>query len=92
MMHEVIALDSALFGPVHPNLASHLENLGLIYFTSPFYDSNTAAYWCGASTWRPCRWPVGSCAWLKRRTQMENSVRAPAAIQSPRPASASSSS
>jgi hypothetical protein len=31
-------------------------------------------------------------AWLMRRAQIENSVRAPAAIQSPRPASASSSS
>ncbi|MBA3498078.1 MAG: tetratricopeptide repeat protein [Gemmatimonadales bacterium] len=40
-MHEVVALDSALFGPVHPQLASHLENLGFVYFTSGFYDSNT---------------------------------------------------
>jgi hypothetical protein len=39
-MHEVVALDSALYGPSHPYLASALENLGLIYDFGGFPDSN----------------------------------------------------
>ena len=40
LMHEVVALDTAIFGPSHPYLASHLENLGLVYGYGGFEDSN----------------------------------------------------
>ena len=42
LMHRVVALDSALFGSSHPDLAAHLENLGLVYDLSGFPDSNVA--------------------------------------------------
>ena len=42
LMHELVALDTALFGPSHPDLAAHLENLGLVYSRSGFGDSNIA--------------------------------------------------
>ena len=42
LMHQVVSLDSALFGPSHPDLAAHLENLGLVYDLSGFPDSNVA--------------------------------------------------
>jgi tetratricopeptide (TPR) repeat protein len=42
LMHQVVALDSLHFGPSHPNLASHLENLGLVYDLSGYVDSNIA--------------------------------------------------
>ncbi len=42
LMHQVVALDSALFGPSHPMLATHLENLGLVYDAAGFRDSNSA--------------------------------------------------
>jgi tetratricopeptide (TPR) repeat protein len=41
-MHQVVTLDSTLFGPSHPDLAAHLENLGLVYERSGFADSNVA--------------------------------------------------
>ena len=40
LLHQVVALDSALFGPSHPDLASHLENLGLVFDYGGFPDSN----------------------------------------------------
>ncbi len=42
LMHEVVAMDSANFGSAHPDLAAHLENLGMIYDLAGFPDSNTA--------------------------------------------------
>jgi len=39
LMRRVVALDTALFGTSHPYLASHLENLGLVYQGAGFPDS-----------------------------------------------------
>jgi tetratricopeptide (TPR) repeat protein len=40
LMHQVIAIDSSLYGSSHPHLATHLENMGLIYDALGFPDSN----------------------------------------------------
>jgi serine/threonine protein kinase/tetratricopeptide (TPR) repeat protein len=42
LMHTVVAMDSANLGPSHPDLASHLENFGMIYDLAGFRDSNVA--------------------------------------------------
>jgi len=42
LLHQVVALDSALFGPSHPDLAAHLENLALVFSRSGLADSNVA--------------------------------------------------
>ena len=42
LMHEVVAMDSANFGPAHPDLAAHLENFGMIFDYAGFPDSNIA--------------------------------------------------
>jgi tetratricopeptide (TPR) repeat protein len=39
LMRQVLALDTTLFGSSHPYLASHLENLGLVYQSAGFPDS-----------------------------------------------------
>ena len=39
LMRQVLALDTALFGTSHPYLASHLENIGLVYQGLGFPDS-----------------------------------------------------
>ena len=40
LMHEVLAIDSSLYGSSHPYLASHLENMAMIYDYRGFADSN----------------------------------------------------
>ncbi len=39
LMRQVLALDTALLGTSHPYLASHLENIGLVYQAQGFPDS-----------------------------------------------------
>ena len=39
MARQTVALDSAIFGPSHPYLATHLENLGYVYDQAGFADS-----------------------------------------------------
>jgi tetratricopeptide (TPR) repeat protein len=39
-MHEVLAIDSSLYGSSHPFLAMHLENMAMIYDYRGFPDSN----------------------------------------------------
>jgi tetratricopeptide (TPR) repeat protein len=38
LLKQVVALDSANFGPMHPDLATDLENLGYVYFEAQRYD------------------------------------------------------
>ena len=39
LIARTVALDSAIFGPSHPYLATHLENLGYVYDRAGFGDS-----------------------------------------------------
>ncbi len=42
IMRDVVKLDSANFGPAHPDLAAHLENFAMVYSHGGFQDSNAA--------------------------------------------------
>jgi tetratricopeptide (TPR) repeat protein len=42
IMRDVVKLDSANFGPAHPDLAAHLENFAMMYSIAGFQDSNVA--------------------------------------------------
>jgi tetratricopeptide (TPR) repeat protein len=42
LLRQLVTLDSTVLGPLHPVLAEHLENLGLVYSRAGFADSNIA--------------------------------------------------